>query len=52
MQRRALVSALILSVLLNLGVVGAAGYRALVRDRPDGTDLATRLELDEAQRTR
>jgi uncharacterized membrane protein len=52
MPRRALVSALILSVLLNLGVVGAAGYRALVRDRPDGTDLATRLELDEAQRTR
>ena len=52
MQNRGLVSALILSVLLNLGVVGAAGYRALVQDRSGATDLASRLELDAAQRTR
>ena len=52
MRNRGLVSALILSVLLNLGVVGAAGYRALVQDRSGATDLASRLELDAAQRTR
>ena len=52
MQNRGLVSALILSVLLNLGVVGAAGYRSLVQDRSGATDLASRLELDAAQRTR
>jgi uncharacterized membrane protein len=52
MQNRGLLSALILSVLLNLGVVGAAGYRSLVQDRSGATDLASRLELDEAQRTR
>ncbi|MBE0547418.1 MAG: periplasmic heavy metal sensor [Rubrivivax sp.] len=52
MQHRGLVTALILSVLLNLGVVGAAGYRALVRDRPGEADLASRLKLDAAQRTR
>ena len=52
MQNRGIVSALILSVLLNLGVVGAAGYRALVQDRPGATDLASRLKLDAAQRTR
>ena len=52
MQHRGLVTALILSVLLNLGVVGAAGYRALVRDRSGEADLASRLKLDAAQRTR
>ena len=52
MQHRGLVTALILSVLLNLGVVGAAGYRALVGDRPGEADLASRLKLDAAQRTR
>ena len=52
MQNRGLVFALILSVLLNLGVVGAAGYRALVRDRPSEADLASRLKLDAAQRSR
>ena len=52
MQHRGLVTALILSVLLNLGAVGAAGYRALVRDRPAASDLASRLALDAAQRSR
>jgi Spy/CpxP family protein refolding chaperone len=52
MRDRALFTALILSVLLNLGVVGAAGYHALVQDRSGATDLASRLELDAAQRTR
>ena len=52
MQHRAIVPALIVSVLVNLGVVGAAGYRALMQDRPGATDLASRLELDAAQRTR
>ena len=52
MQHRGLVTALILSVLLNLGVVGAAGYRALVRDRPGEADLVSRLKLDAGQRTR
>lgn len=52
MPHRALVPALILSVLLNLGVVGAAGYRALVRDRADAAELAHRLELDAAQHAR
>ncbi|MBE0548605.1 MAG: periplasmic heavy metal sensor [Rubrivivax sp.] len=51
MQHRALVTALIVSVLLNLGVVGAAGYRALVQDRSGANDLASRLELDAVQRT-
>ena len=52
MQKRGLVSALILSLLLNLGVVAAAGYRALAQDRSAATDLASRLGLDTAQRTR
>jgi hypothetical protein len=39
-------------VLLNLGVVGAAGYRALVQDRSGAIELASRLKLDAAQRTR
>jgi Spy/CpxP family protein refolding chaperone len=52
MRDRALFTALILSVLLNLGVVGAAGYHALVQDRSGATDLASRLELDAVQRTR
>lgn len=44
--------ALLLSVLLNLGVVGAAGYRALAGDRAAAGDLATRLQLDAVQRQR
>jgi hypothetical protein len=52
MQNRGLVPALVISVLLNLGVVGAAGYRALVQDRSGAIELASRLKLDAAQRTR
>lgn len=52
MQNRGLVPALLISVLLNLGVVGAAGYRALVQDRSAATELASRLKLDAAQRAR
>lgn len=52
MQNRGLVPALVISVLVNLGVVGAAGYRALIQDRPGATDLPSRLELDAAQRSR
>lgn len=52
MQNRGLVPALLVSVLLNLGVVGAAGYRALVQDRSAATELASRLKLDAAQRAR
>jgi hypothetical protein len=52
MQDRGLVPALLISVLLNLGVVGAAGYRALVQDRSGATELASRLKLDAAQRAR
>lgn len=44
--------ALLLSVMLNLGVVGAAGYRALAGDRAAAGDLATRLQLDAGQRQR
>ena len=44
--------ALLLSVLLNLGVVGAAGYRSLTGDRAAAADLATRLQLDADQRQR
>lgn len=52
MQNRSLFSALVISVLLNLGVIGAAGYRALVQDRPNTAELASRLKLDAAQQTR
>lgn len=41
--------ALVLSVLVNLGVVGAAGFHALTDGRA-GVDLADRLALDPAQR--
>lgn len=52
MQSRGLMFyALLLSVLLNLGVVGAAGYRALgEREAPGG--LADTLKLDAQQRNR
>ena len=43
MKNKGLLFALALSVLLNLGVVGAAGYRALARPPSDATDLAARL---------
>ena len=52
MQNRGLVPALVISVLLNLGVVGAAGYRALVQDSSRATELTARLKLDAAQQTR
>jgi len=42
--------ALLLSVLLNLGVVGAAGYHAFAGDRAAGGDLADVLRLDAEQR--
>ncbi len=51
MRRSGLLYALILSVLLNLGVVGAAGYQALSRGSGAG-DLAHRLALDPEQRER
>ena len=52
MQHRGLVLALVISVMVNLGVVGAAGYRALVQQGSGATELASVLELDAAQRTR
>lgn len=53
MQSRGLMFyALLLSVLLNLGVVGAAGYRALAGDRAAPADLADRLRLTAEQRSR
>lgn len=52
MQNHGLVPALVISMLLNLGVVGAAGYRALVQPSSGATELASRLKLDAAQRTR
>lgn len=53
MQTRGLMFyALLLSVLLNLGVVGAAGYRAFIVDRMAPGDLAGRLQLDAQQRSR
>jgi Spy/CpxP family protein refolding chaperone len=51
MRRSGLFYALVLSVLLNLGVVGAAGYAALTRGPADG-DLAAHLKLDPQQRSR
>lgn len=52
MKNQGLVFALALSVLLNLGVVGAAGYRALSRPPSDATGLPDRLALDSNQRER
>ena len=53
MQSRGLMFyALLLSVLLNLGVVGAAGYRAFTGDRAAAGELADRLRLDAQQRQR
>lgn len=51
MRRSALFYSLVLSVLLNLGVVGAAGYQAL-RGGPGVGDLAAHLGLDAQQRSR
>lgn len=53
MQSRGLMFyALLLSVLLNLGVVGAAGWRAFARDGAAPEQLADRLALDAQQRER
>ena len=52
MRHSRLLYALILSVLLNLGVVGAAGYQALTRGGPGVTDLVDHLQLDAEQRRR
>lgn len=52
MPRSGLLYALILSVLLNLGAVGAVGYRALSQAGPAEGDLADHLKLDAQQRRR
>lgn len=53
MQSRGLMFyALLLSVLVNLGVVGAAGYRAFTGGGAAGGELADRLRLDAQQRSR
>jgi hypothetical protein len=52
MKNQRLVFALALSVLLNLGVIGAAGYRAVVPPPSPAADLANRLALDPGQRER
>lgn len=52
MKNKGLIFALVLSVLLNLGVVGAAGYRSVAPSHPDPADLAVRLRLDANQRAR
>jgi Spy/CpxP family protein refolding chaperone len=51
MRRSALFYSLVLSVSLNLGVVGAAGYQALRRG-PGVGDLAGYLKLDAQQHSR
>jgi hypothetical protein len=51
MRRSGLLYALILSVLLNLGAVGAVAYRALSRGVAGG-DLSDQLKLDAQQRRR
>jgi hypothetical protein len=52
MRRSGLMYALILSVLLNLGVVGAAGYQAMGRGGAATGDLSDHLKLDGDQRRR
>jgi Spy/CpxP family protein refolding chaperone len=53
MQSRCLMFyALLLSVLVNLGVAGAAGYRAFTSGSAAGGELADRLQLDPQQRSR
>lgn len=51
MRRSALVYVLILSALLNVGVLGAAAYRTFA-GAGESADLADRLELDDEQRRR
>jgi Spy/CpxP family protein refolding chaperone len=52
MRRSALLYALILSVMVNVGVVGAAGYQALNRGGSAAGDLADHLALNAEQRSR
>jgi Spy/CpxP family protein refolding chaperone len=52
MQRSGLLYALILSLLLNFGVIGAAGYQAMRHGGSSAGDLADRLQLDAGQRQR
>lgn len=52
MRRSRLFYALIVSVLLNLGVVAAAGYQALSRGGFAAGDLADHLKLNAQQRSR
>lgn len=52
MQRSGLLYALILSLLLNLGAIGAASYQAMRHDRSAAQDLADQLKLDAEQRQR
>jgi len=52
MQRSGLLYALILSLLLNLGAIGAASYQAIRHDRSAAQDLADHLKLDAEQRRR
>jgi hypothetical protein len=51
MRRSVLIYVLILSALLNIGVLGAAAYRGVV-GAGASADLAHRLELDDDQRRR
>ena len=51
MRRSTLVYALVLSALLNVGVLGAAVYRSFVGAR-ESADLVDRLKLDDDQRRR
>ncbi len=52
MRRSWLFHALIFSALLNLGVIGAAGYQAMNRRSAATADLAEQLKLDPQQRSR
>lgn len=52
MRRQHLIYALIISVLMNLGVMGAAGYRALQQRGATETNVADRLGLTAEQRQR
>jgi len=52
MRRSGLFYALMLSLLLNLGAVGAVGYRALTQAGPAAGELADHLKLDARQRSR
>jgi Spy/CpxP family protein refolding chaperone len=52
MRRSGLLYALILSLLLNLGAIGAAGFQAMRHGGSSAVDLADHLKLDAEQRQR